>query len=79
MTDEVVRYEVRDRVALVTIDNGKANALSPDVIAQLDAVLTTAEDAGEEAVGRAADHRVARHALRRLRPEGDAIGRGRGR
>jgi enoyl-CoA hydratase len=51
MADELVRYEVRDRVALVTIANGKANALSPDVIAQLDAALTRAEDAGEEAVG----------------------------
>jgi enoyl-CoA hydratase len=46
-----VRYEVRDRIAHVTIANGKANALSPDVIAQLDAALTRAEDAGEEQVG----------------------------
>ncbi len=51
MADELVHYEVRDRVALLTIANGKANALSPDVIAQLDAALTRAEDAGEEAVG----------------------------
>src|SRR5512141_3064257 len=51
MADELVRYEVRDRIAHVTIANGKANALSPDVIAQLDAALTRAEDAGEEAVG----------------------------
>src|SRR2546428_8816140 len=51
MSDDVVRYEVRDRVARVTIANGKANALSPDVIAQLDAALTRAEDAGEEQVG----------------------------
>ena len=51
MPDDVVRYEVRDRVAHVTIANGKANALSPDVIAQLDAALTRAEDAGEEQVG----------------------------
>jgi len=51
MPDELVRYDVRDRVALVTIANGKANALSPDVIAQLGAALTSAEDAGEEAVG----------------------------
>jgi enoyl-CoA hydratase len=35
----------------VTIANGKANALSPDVIAQLDAALTRAEDAGEAEVG----------------------------
>ncbi len=49
--DEVVRYEVRDRVAHVTISNGKANALSPAVVAGLDAALTRSEDAGEEQVG----------------------------
>ena len=27
MPDELVRYEVRDRIAHVTIANGKANAL----------------------------------------------------
>jgi len=51
MADDLVRYEVRDRVAHATIANGKANALSPDVIAQLDAALTRAEDAGDEQVG----------------------------
>jgi enoyl-CoA hydratase len=51
MADELVRYEVRDRIALVTIANGKANALAPEVITQLDAALTRAEDAGEEQVG----------------------------
>jgi enoyl-CoA hydratase len=51
MSDEVVLYEVRDRIAHVTISNGKANALSPEVIAQLGAALTRAEDAGEEQVG----------------------------
>ena len=51
MVDELVRYEVRDRIALVTIANGKANALSPDVIEQLGAALTRAEDAGPEQVG----------------------------
>jgi enoyl-CoA hydratase len=51
MADELVRYEVRDRIAHVTIANGKANALSPDVVAQLDAALTRAEDAGEQQVG----------------------------
>jgi enoyl-CoA hydratase len=49
--DEVVRYDVRDRIAHVTITNGKANALSPAVLAGLDAALTRAEDAGEEHVG----------------------------
>jgi enoyl-CoA hydratase len=51
MSDDLVLYDVRDRVAHVTIANGKANALSPDVIAQLDAALTRAEDAGDEQVG----------------------------
>jgi enoyl-CoA hydratase len=48
---DLVAYEVRDRIAHVTIDNGKANAFSPEVIAALDAVLSRAEDAGEETVG----------------------------
>jgi enoyl-CoA hydratase len=51
MSDDLVQYAVRDRIAHVTIANGKANALSPDVIAQLDAALSRAEDAGEEQVG----------------------------
>jgi enoyl-CoA hydratase len=51
MADELVNYEVRDRIAKVTIGNGKANAFAPEVIAQLDAALTRAEDAGEEEVG----------------------------
>ena len=48
---ELVQYEVRDRVAHVTIANGKANALSPDVLAGLAEALTRAEDAGEPEVG----------------------------
>jgi enoyl-CoA hydratase len=51
MSEDVVSYEVRDRVAFATITNGKANALSPAVVAALDAALTRAEDAGEEQVG----------------------------
>lgn len=50
MPDEV-GYEVEDRIARVTIANGKANALSPAVVAQLDDALTRAEEAGEEHVG----------------------------
>jgi enoyl-CoA hydratase len=46
MGDGPVRYEVRDRIALVTIDNGKANVLSPEVVEGLDACLTRAEEAG---------------------------------
>lgn len=48
---ELVSYDVRDRIAHVTISNGKANALAPDVIAGLDAALSRAEDAGESEVG----------------------------
>jgi enoyl-CoA hydratase len=47
MADEV-SYEVRDRVAHVTIANGKANALSPAVVAALDDSLTRAEEAGDD-------------------------------
>jgi enoyl-CoA hydratase len=48
---DLVSYEVRDRVAHVTIDNGKANVLGPGVLAELDAALSRAEDAGEDEVG----------------------------
>ena len=48
---DLVSYEVRDRVAHVTITNGKANALGPEVIAGLDAAVSRAEDAGEGEVG----------------------------
>src|SRR5712671_4117627 len=48
---ELVHYEVRDRIAHVTIANGKANALAPDVIAGLGDALSRAEDAGEAEVG----------------------------
>ena len=43
-----VSYQVRDRIAHVTIDNGKANALSPGVIEALGDALTRAEDAGDD-------------------------------
>jgi enoyl-CoA hydratase len=48
---ELVQYDVRERVAHVTIANGKANALSPDVLAGLGDALSRAEDAGESEVG----------------------------
>lgn len=48
---ELVQYEVRDRIAHVTLSNGKANALSPEVVAGLGDALSRAEDAGESEVG----------------------------
>lgn len=50
MTDPV-RYEVRDRIAHVTIDHGKANVLTPDLIATVDSFVGRAEDAGPQEVG----------------------------
>jgi enoyl-CoA hydratase len=47
----LVRYEVRERIAHVTLDNGKANALSPDVVAELEEAITQAEAAGPGDVG----------------------------
>ena len=46
-----VHTEIRDRIAHVTIDHGKANTLSSEVVAALDAALTDAENAGEASVG----------------------------
>lgn len=48
---DVVRYEVRERVAAVTIENGKANALSPQVIGLIDESIERAESAGPDEVG----------------------------
>ena len=50
MTDPV-GYEVRDRIAHVTIDNGKANVLSPEVVRLLDEAVDAAESAGADEVG----------------------------
>jgi enoyl-CoA hydratase len=51
MADDRVSYEVRDRIAHVTIANGKANALAPEILAALDEAVSRAEDAGESEVG----------------------------
>ncbi|HEV7524685.1 MAG TPA: crotonase/enoyl-CoA hydratase family protein [Acidimicrobiia bacterium] len=48
---ELVQYEVRDRIAHVTIANGKANALSFEVLGGIGDALSRAEDAGEGEVG----------------------------
>lgn len=43
MAEELVRYALHDRVAVLNIDDGKANALSPKLIAALHAGLDRAE------------------------------------
>lgn len=40
---DTIRYDLRDKVALITMDDGKANALSPDVITAITAALARAE------------------------------------
>lgn len=48
MADAEVSWDVRDRVAHVGIRNGKANALSPDLVVALGGALTRAEEAGDD-------------------------------
>jgi enoyl-CoA hydratase len=43
MTEDKVRYALHDRVAVVTLDDGRVNALSPATIAALHAALDRAE------------------------------------
>jgi enoyl-CoA hydratase len=43
MSDEAIRYELTDSVAVIHLDDGKANALSPVVIEGLQAALDQAE------------------------------------
>lgn len=43
MTTEAVRYELRDAIALITIDDGKANAVSPALLAAGNQALDRAE------------------------------------
>ena len=43
MAEDVVRYELRDAVALIRLDDGKANALGPQTIDALHAALDRAE------------------------------------
>lgn len=42
MTDSTVTYELKDRVALITIDDGKANAISHDIANELHSALERA-------------------------------------
>jgi len=47
MTESAVTYELRDRVALITIDDGKANAISHDIAAGVhDALEQAKSEAG---------------------------------
>ena len=50
-SEQFVTYEVRDNIAHVQLDHGKANTLSSAVVAQLDAALDRAEKAGPDKVG----------------------------
>lgn len=43
MPTDPVRYELRDAVAVITLDDGKANALSPRMIAAINGALDRAE------------------------------------
>ena len=48
---ELVHYEVRDRVAIITIDNPPVNALSPGVPEGItDAVARAGEDPAADAI-----------------------------
>ena len=50
MTDSPVRYELQDRVALITLDDGKANAVSHEVAAGLHDALERAEKEADAVV-----------------------------
>jgi enoyl-CoA hydratase len=50
MSANSVRFEMRDDVALVTLDDGKVNALSHDLLSALDATLDRAEKDGAKAL-----------------------------
>lgn len=43
MATDTVRYELRDEVAVISLDDGKVNALSPEVIAAIGAAFDRAE------------------------------------
>ncbi len=46
MTDPLVTYTFEDGIAVIKMDDGKANVLSPDMFAQLNAAFDKAEAAG---------------------------------
>jgi enoyl-CoA hydratase len=43
MSSDAVRYEQRDTIALISLDDGKANAVSPALVTALNAALDRAE------------------------------------
>ncbi|MCY4012019.1 MAG: crotonase/enoyl-CoA hydratase family protein [Gammaproteobacteria bacterium] len=47
---ELATYELLDHVAVVTLDDGKANAFSPDMIASVNSLLDRAEDEAKAVV-----------------------------
>ena len=46
MTDELVQFSLQDKVATIRIDDGKRNALSPQVLREIYEALDRAESAG---------------------------------
>lgn len=50
MSTESVRYELTDGVAVITLDDGRANALSTEVVAALEAARSRAEGEAKAAV-----------------------------
>ena len=61
---DLVRYEIVDRVAIVTIDNPPVNALSPAVWDGIDvAVARAAADPNADAIGLRRETSLAAHRL----------------
>jgi enoyl-CoA hydratase len=46
MTDELVQFSLQDKVATIRIDDGKRNALSPQVLREINRAFDRAESAG---------------------------------
>lgn len=43
---DAVRYEAQENIGIIHLDDGKANALSPDMLAAIDSALDQAEESG---------------------------------
>ena len=48
--NELVSFTLNDGIAVITLNNGKVNALSPAVLAALNAALDRAQEAGARVV-----------------------------